>query len=609
MKIIRPAAIKDSGAFSRASSATMWDKTGTLITVANDVPRFSYDPTDLTKPPCLLIEPVATNLAGGFGPSWFFNGGVVSASPSTDPTGATGAARWALSGIGDGYYMRSGQAGAGVMTDGAVHTLSVFFRYVSGTGNLQFGLESPSQYAVFNPVTLQVLSTTGGATIKFTNVGGGWVRAAVTFIPDSTGNRTLHLYRDDFGAALTVDMFGPQVEVGSVATSFILTTTGPVTRAADVNTLGLISTLTETDYPLHDVTKLYVIGDRVMDTSTGQHKVYESATGSTATVSISAASPCVVTWNGHGLAANTPVQFTSGTVPTGLALNTVYYVSSTNLLANSFQLVAAVNGTTNINTSGSVGSATARASTNYGKVPPNTDYWLDAGSTNKWAMFDKSVGSQTSNVGAICAGLTTPSDSLVDSIVLQNISGATAARVAMLHPVDGVVYDQTVSLISTDGITDPYTYCFEPIVRLTDVAFFNLPPYSDAIISIALFSSTGETVYCGLCLMGLSKVFGPTQSGMSMSSQDYSVKDTNDFGQTYVQERPFAKTMTLTAFIDRAKVKMFLDLLNSYRAIPVVYVGDDSETGSMQYGFYKEYSMGADYVEHATLHIEIESLT
>lgn len=72
-----------------------------------------------------------------------------------------------------------------------------------------------------------------------------------------------------------------------------------------------------------------------------------------ATVTMTIASPSVITWTAHGLLANTPVIFaTSGALPTGFVAGTTYYVISTGLTANEFQLSATQGGTA-INTSGS----------------------------------------------------------------------------------------------------------------------------------------------------------------------------------------------------------------------------------------------------------------
>lgn len=70
-------------------------------------------------------------------------------------------------------------------------------------------------------------------------------------------------------------------------------------------------------------------------------------------VVVTAASPAVVTSVAHGYADNSRIVFTVGTLPTGLSLNTVYYVRGST--ANTFNLSLTTGGA-NINTSGSPGS-------------------------------------------------------------------------------------------------------------------------------------------------------------------------------------------------------------------------------------------------------------
>ena len=68
------------------------------------------------------------------------------------------------------------------------------------------------------------------------------------------------------------------------------------------------------------------------------------------TVTISIASPAVITWTAHGLSNGTPVYLSSsGALPTGLAIGLTYYVI--NVTANTFQLATTVGGSA-INSSG-----------------------------------------------------------------------------------------------------------------------------------------------------------------------------------------------------------------------------------------------------------------
>lgn len=70
------------------------------------------------------------------------------------------------------------------------------------------------------------------------------------------------------------------------------------------------------------------------------------------TVTITIASPGVITWTGHTLKANDPVMFTtSGALPTGLTASTTYYVVGASITANTFQVSSSAGGSA-INTSG-----------------------------------------------------------------------------------------------------------------------------------------------------------------------------------------------------------------------------------------------------------------
>lgn len=80
---------------------------------------------------------------------------------------------------------------------------------------------------------------------------------------------------------------------------------------------------------------------------------------STATVTISVASPAVVTWNAHGLLNGSVVRFTvsGGSLPTGIVSGTSYYVI--NATANTFNVSTSLGGSA-INTTGtSSGTITA----------------------------------------------------------------------------------------------------------------------------------------------------------------------------------------------------------------------------------------------------------
>lgn len=94
------------------------------------------------------------------------------------------------------------------------------------------------------------------------------------------------------------------------------------------------------------------------------------------TVTISIASPGVVTWNGHQLSANDPVKFTTtGALPTGLVAGTPYYVVGASITPNDFQLSATAGGAA-INTSGAQSGAHTAINAPFGDGDGSTTFTL-----------------------------------------------------------------------------------------------------------------------------------------------------------------------------------------------------------------------------------------
>jgi len=84
----------------------------------------------------------------------------------------------------------------------------------------------------------------------------------------------------------------------------------------------------------------------------GAVRVARDPTRTLGTATMTIASPCVVTFNSHGLTANDTVRFTTTiALPTGIVAGTTYYVIATGLTSNTFQLALTAGGSA-VNTSG-----------------------------------------------------------------------------------------------------------------------------------------------------------------------------------------------------------------------------------------------------------------
>jgi hypothetical protein len=250
----------------------------------------------------------------------------------------------------------------------------------------------------------------------------------------------------------------------------------------------------------------------------------------------------------------------------------------------------------------------SKTNENIGNFPTGieTDLnWVKVSETNRWKMFDLQTTSQTVNLDSI--DVTIASVSQTDSLALLNISGAWL-DVLIKDQFDNEIYSVSQSLVSTNGIYDPYTYFFSPIVFIQDIIFTDIPPYALSTVQVVI-SNEDNLVKCGSMLIGKLISAGLTEYGMGIGIVDYSVKTTNEFGDFVITERAYSKTLELTSYVDNTEVDRIANFLNTFRATPVVWIGSSQYGSSFIYGFYKDYAVIVQYPTLSLLNIEIEGLS
>ena len=259
-----------------------------------------------------------------------------------------------------------------------------------------------------------------------------------------------------------------------------------------------------------------------------------------------------------------------------------------------------------IETSGTHRIYQSLQTSNLGHAPASSPtWWVDAGPTNAWAMFDQSNSSQTLRKDLVYVQI--KAADRVNAVMLANVS-ALSAHLYVTDTVDGLVYEQIVSLSSEGGIIDYYEWFFAPCTRKSDYVFINIPPYYQPTITLFL-TDTGNTVALGAFICGLAQDIGGTQYGASVRIQDYSVKTVDAFGISSVTERAYAKRGNFTIQVDNTAVDEVQRLLASYRATPIAWIGDDTLGSTMMFGFYKDFSITIQYPTISICNLEIEGLT
>lgn len=233
---------------------------------------------------------------------------------------------------------------------------------------------------------------------------------------------------------------------------------------------------------------------------------------------------------------------------------------------------------------------TSAQNSNTGHDPATDDgtWWSDDGPTNRYLMFDGSRGTQTANADSIEVEIDLSGLGLINAVAVQNVD-ADEIRIVQTDALEGDVYDETFSMISNSGITDPYAFSFTPITRIADLTMIELLPYADSTLTLEVLNP-GGTAKCGEVLPAWVRDYGGTRWGGTVAIQDFSVKEDDGFGGFDVTERAFRKTAELEILVANAMIDTVVDDLSRLRATPILWIGDKDYGALSIYGFVKDWT-------------------
>jgi len=280
---------------SRAGVSTRVNAQGLIQSVAANVPRLNYPLGGVANGcPALLVEPSGTNLyqqSEDFSNAyWSKVSGVVSGNLTIAPDGNLTADKLIMdNGTSPSIANQSGITRSGTITSSA-YRFSVFAKAAEFT---VFRVRENQIQGTFLDVNLTNGAITNPDVTQFINplaenYGNGWYRISWTS-PTITSLAKYTIRVGSTGDGVSgIFIWGAQVETGSVATSYIPTTTGTVTRNADIvtnntfvipNLIGAI--LTEFDSPTSGT---YFLDNIPIPIASGSNKIAISYTPTTLTI-------------------------------------------------------------------------------------------------------------------------------------------------------------------------------------------------------------------------------------------------------------------------------------------------------------------------------------
>lgn len=341
-----------------------------------------------------------------------------------------------------------------------------------------------------------------------------------------------------------------------------------------------------------------------------------SMASDSSTVTMTAATPCVVTWTAHELVAGDMISFTTtGVLHKGIEVSKMYFVREV-LTVDTFTLTFADDSFAAVSTSTwRVQSGThtgvvyvykkyiSLQAPNTGRNPrkaSNAAWWASLGAINQHAMFDGTITSKTT-FHEIDVTLTVSYP--MDVIVLMGLGGASCL-VTCTDGTLGVVYNVSHTIwTSINGIYED----------ITELVITDIPTFSSGTIRIIVTrgSALDPIAVCevGAVLIGKAYEVGGTSYGASIGIQDFSTIDADTFGNYDIVERAYSKRASLQVMVATADLAYTYNQLAKLRARKTLFIGDTNYGTTAIYGFPSDWSIVIQYQNYALLNIDIKGLT
>lgn len=234
-------------------------------------------------------------------------------------------------------------------------------------------------------------------------------------------------------------------------------------------------------------------------------------------------------------------------------------------------------------------------------------WWVEVSPTNRWSCLDTSVTTQTKRATSI--SYTLAPGEVVNVLAALNLTNATSLVISMASVLGGgTVFSKTVNLAAVPLYSAWWAWFNGTKIAPTQSVNVDLPSYVDGVITVTINGGTGLAV--GVLMIGQQRAFGVgVQYGARVGIQDYSRKEKNDFGDTILVQRSFAKRANFDLILEQYETDQLQNFLAEIRATNALWIGSDIYESTIIFGFYKSFDILISYPTRSDCSLEIEGLT
>ena len=235
----------------------------------------------------------------------------------------------------------------------------------------------------------------------------------------------------------------------------------------------------------------------------------------------------------------------------------------------------------------------------------DTTNWLDIGSTNRWAQFDRKVGSKTVGTASVT---TVIKPGGAEGLALLDVVG-TSVDVTVRETTGGtVVYTKHVDL-DASIVTSVYDWMYGEYTQRLNVVLTDLPgQYPSGEITVTVNSTSGGAI--GVLAAGRVQSLGATEYGAGAGIINWGKVADDGFGNREWLEGEWANRVTLPIVANRSDMARLHRQLAKVRSTPCIYIGSalaDFEP-LVCYGVYRDLYITVPYYSVVQMNLEIDGL-
>ena len=231
--------------------------------------------------------------------------------------------------------------------------------------------------------------------------------------------------------------------------------------------------------------------------------------------------------------------------------------------------------------------------------------WLDIGATNRWAQFDRKVGSKTTGTTSVTTVIKPGS---VEGLALLDVVG-TSVDVTVREATGGaVVYTRSISL-DDSVVSSVYDWMYGEYTQRLNVVLTDLPgQYPSSEITVTVNSTSGGAI--GVLAAGRVHALGATEYGAGAGIINWGKVTDDGFGNREWLEGDWANRVTLPIVANRSDMARLHRQLAKVRSTPCIYIGCSLVEFEplVCYGVYRDLYITVPYYSVVQMNLEIDGL-